>query len=151
MKNLINKSLLFSMIRLRKVEEYIAKEYVNQQMRCPVHLSIGQEAVAVGICQNLKKNDHLLSAHRSHYHYLAKGGDLTSMIGELHGKENGCAQGKGGSMHLIDINAGVIAAVPIVGSTIPIGVGVAWGNKILKSNKVVAIFFGDGATEEGVF
>ncbi|MAV82999.1 MAG: acetoin dehydrogenase [Pelagibacteraceae bacterium] len=146
-----HKKLLYEMVRIRKVEEEIAKRYSDQNMRCPVHLSVGQEAVAVGICSNLRNNDQLLSAHRSHYHYLAKGGNLTSMIGELHGKANGCARGKGGSMHLIDLNAGVIAAVPIVGSTIPIGVGVAWGNKLKKQDKVVTIFFGDGATEEGVF
>ena len=149
--NNLEKKLLFEMIRIRSVEEEIASRYADQKMRCPVHLSIGQEAVAVGICSNLKNDDHLLSAHRSHYHYLAKGGNLTSMIGELHGKENGCAKGKGGSMHLIDLKAGIIAAVPIVGSTIPIGVGVAWGNKLQKKDKVVVIFFGDGATEEGVF
>ncbi|MDC0498842.1 thiamine pyrophosphate-dependent dehydrogenase E1 component subunit alpha [Alphaproteobacteria bacterium] len=147
----IYKQLLYQMMRIRKVEQEIANKYIDQNMRCPVHLSVGQEAVAVGICSNLNTSDHLLSAHRSHYHYLAKGGNLTSMIGELHGKKSGCAQGKGGSMHLIDLKAGVIAAVPIVGSTIPIGVGVAWGNKLKKQNKVVTIFFGDGATEEGVF
>ena len=88
-------------------------------MRCPVHLSIGQEAIAVGICQNLKKKDQIVTAHRSHAHYLAKGGSLNSMLAELYGKKTGCAKGFGGSMHLIDINAGVTAAVPIVGSTIP--------------------------------
>ena len=104
-------------------------------MRCPVHLSIGQEAIPVGICSNLMKSDQILSAHRSHAHYLAKGGNLKSMLSELYGKVTGCASGKGGSMHLIDIKAGMMAAVPIVGSTIPIAVGFAWANKIKKNKK----------------
>ena len=120
-------------------------------MRCPVHLSIGQEAPPVGICQNLSKKDKIVTAHRSHAHYLAKGGNLKSMISELYGKKSGCAEGKGGSMHLIDLKAGVEAAVPIVGSTIPIGVGISWSFKLNKKNEIVVIFFGDGATEEGAF
>jgi len=120
-------------------------------MRCPIHLSIGQESIAVGICKNLSKSDEVVTAHRSHAHYLAKGGNLKEMIAELHGKVTGCARGKGGSMHLIDLKANVVAAVPIVGSTIPIGVGKAWANKLKNQNKIVVIFFGDGATEEGVF
>ncbi len=144
-------NLLYSMIRMRMVEERISSEYSNQQMRCPVHLSVGQEAISSGICLNLKDKDQVFSAHRSHFHYLAKGGNLNQMISELFGKETGCAGGKGGSMHLIDIKAGLIAAVPIVGSTIPIGVGLAWANKLNRSSKVVVIFFGEGATEEGVF
>jgi pyruvate dehydrogenase E1 component alpha subunit len=120
-------------------------------MRCPVHLSVGQEATAVGVCALLNKEDLVLSAHRSHAHYLAKGGDLVKMLGELYGKEIGCARGKGGSMHLFDLEAGLIAAVPIVGSTLPIGVGVAFGLQRLKTKGIVVIYFGDGATEEGVF
>ena len=143
--------LYYEMFRIRKIETTIAEKYKEWEMRCPVHLSIGQEAVAVGVCQNLKKKDEIVTAHRCHAHYLAKGGSLKSMISELYGKETGCAKGLGGSMHLIDLKAGVSAAVPIVGSTIPIGTGIAWANKIKKSGKIVAIFFGDGATEEGVF
>ncbi len=143
--------LYYEMLRIRKTETTIAEKYKEWEMRCPVHLSIGQEAVAVGVCQNLKKKDEIVTAHRCHAHYLAKGGSLKSMISELYGKETGCAKGLGGSMHLIDLKAGVSAAVPIVGSTIPIGTGIAWANKIKKSGKIVVIFFGDGATEEGVF
>ena len=143
--------LYYEMLRIREIEKTIAEKYSEWEMRCPVHLSIGQEAVAVGVCQNLKKNDEIVTAHRCHAHYLAKGGSLKSMISELYGRETGCAKGLGGSMHLIDLRAGVSAAVPIVGSTIPIGTGIAWANKIKKSGKIVAIFFGDGATEEGVF
>ena len=143
--------IFYSMIRMRMIEEKIAEKYSEQEMRCPVHLSIGQEAIASGICMNLQKKDQVLSAHRSHFHYLAKGGNLKKMISEIYGKETGCAGGKGGSMHLIDIQAGLIAAVPIVGSTIPIGVGLAWANKLDNLKKIVVIFFGEGSTEEGVF
>ena len=143
--------LFFSMLRIRMVEEKIAELYSEQEMRCPVHLSIGQEAIAVGVCEHLYREDIVMSAHRAHAHYLAKGGDLKSMIAELYGKATGCAMGKGGSMHLVDLNSGFFAAVPIVGSTIPIAVGVAWAFKLKKSSNIVAVFLGDGATEEGVF
>ncbi len=140
-----------SILEIRTVEELIAENYNKQKMRCPVHLSIGQESVPVAVCNNLKKYDEVVTAHRSHAHYLAKGGSIKSMISELHGKENGCAKGLGGSMHLMDLKANVTAAVPIVGSTLPIGVGKAWANKLKKNSNLVVIFFGDGATEEGVF
>ncbi len=144
-------NLFREMLRIRIVEEEIANKYHEKEIRCPVHLSTGQEAPAVGICSHLNKKDKVLSAHRSHAHYLAKGGDLTKMIAELYGKVTGCARGKGGSMHLFDLEAGLIGAVPIVGSTLPIGVGAAWGMKRLGQENLVVIFFGDGATEEGVF
>jgi len=150
-KNKDKKELFKKMFFIREVENKIVENYPDKEIRCPVHLSIGQEAIAVGICKNLSKNDKILSAHRSHAHYLAKGGNLDSMLGELYGKETGCAKGKGGSMHLQDHNVGMIAAVPIVGSTLPIGVGVAWANKLKKIKGMVVIFFGDGTTEEGVF
>lgn len=140
------------MLLVRLTEEKISDEYKFGKMRCPVHLSIGQEAPAAGICQNLTKSDIVVSAHRSHAHYLSKGGNLKKMIAELYGKKTGCAEGKGGSMHLIDIPSGIKAAVPIVGSTIPIGTGFGWSLKLKnQKNKIIVIFFGDGATEEGVF
>src|SRR5208283_1928433 len=115
--------LLKGMVRIRLIEEAIARQYGAQRMRCPVHLSIGQEAAAVGACAALRSDDQVMSGHRSHAHYLAKGGDLTAMIAELHGKATGCSRGRGGSMHLVDLAAGFVGAVPIVGSTIPIAVG----------------------------
>lgn len=146
------KIILYSeMLRIRMIEKTISKRYKDQEMRCPVHLSIGQEASAVGVCESLNKNDKIVTAHRSHAHYLAKGGSLKKMIAELHGKVTGCAKGLGGSMHLVDLNSGVYAAVPIVGSTLPIGTGIAWANNLKKKKDVVVAFFGDGATEEGVF
>jgi TPP-dependent pyruvate/acetoin dehydrogenase alpha subunit len=139
------------MLRIRLVEEKIAELYPEQQMRCPVHLSVGQEAVAVGVCAAVEPDDYALSTHRSHAHYLAKGGDLKAMLAELYGRVTGCCQGKGGSMHLIDRSAGFLGAVPIVGSTIPIGVGAAFGSFLRKERRVTIVFLGDGATEEGVF
>lgn len=138
-------------LRIRLIEEEIAKRYSEQMMRCPVHLSIGQEGVAAGVCSNLYKDDYMVSTHRSHGHYLAKGGDLDAMIAELYGKKTGCCNGKGGSMHLIDLNCGFLGAVPIVGSTIPIGVGAAFSSRLSNEEKVTVIFLGDGACEEGVF
>ncbi len=151
MENNQSVNLLFKMYRIRQVELKIAELYAEQEMRCPVHLSVGQEAVATGVCHLLNKKDSILSAHRSHAHYIAKGGDIKKMLGELYGKVTGCAKGKGGSMHLIDLDAGLIAAVPIVGSTIPIGVGAAWAKKLKNKNEKTVIFFGEGATETGVF
>lgn len=148
-KNL--KRLYYQMLRIRMIEEKIAELYPEQEMRCPVHLCIGQEAVAVGACANLSRNDYVLSGHRSHGHYLAKGGDLKAMMAELYGKVTGCSQGKGGSMHLVDLSVGFLGATPIVGSTIPIAVGASFGSVMLGEQRVTVIFFGEGATEEGVF
>ncbi len=137
-------------LRIRMVEEAIADQYPNQEMRCPVHLSIGQEAAAVGVCMALRDSDWAFSAHRSHAHYLAKGGDLGRMFAEIYGKETGCAGGRGGSMHLTDLGAGFVAATPIVGSTIPIAVGAALTAQLKKEDRVVVAFFGEAAIETGV-
>jgi pyruvate dehydrogenase E1 component alpha subunit len=138
-------------LRIRLVEERIAAVYAEQQMRCPVHLSIGQEAAAVGVCAHLTATDWIMSGHRSHGHYLAKGGNLKAMMAEMYGKVTGCTRGKGGSMHLVDLAAGFLGAVPIVGSTIPIVVGAAWGTRLRGEQRLLVSFFGEGATEEGVF
>ncbi|MBT7960115.1 MAG: dehydrogenase [Akkermansiaceae bacterium] len=139
-----------SMLRVRMIERAIAAEYSNQEMRCPVHLSIGQEVAAAAVCDVLRQEDWALSSHRSHAHYLAKGGDLNRMIAELYGKATGCTGGFGGSMHLTDLKAGFIGATPIVGSSIPIAVGAALSVKQRGLDKVVVAFFGDGALETGV-
>ena len=145
------KKLFYEMLRIRKVEESISKNYSEWKMRCPVHLSIGQEAPAVGVINNLSKQDKIVTAHRSHAHYLAKGGNLKAMIAELYGKETGCAKGKGGSMHLIDLESNFMGSTAIVGNTIPIGVGLGLSSIIKNKNQFSFIFFGDGAVEEGVF
>ncbi len=144
-------SLYRGMLRIRLFEEKVAELYPEQEMRCPVHLSIGQEAPAVGVCEHLLKNEYVMSSHRAHAHYLAKGGDPKAMMAEFYGRETGCCHGVGGSMHLIDLSAGFLGAVPIVGSTIPIGVGAAFGSIMQKKQGVTVIFLGDGSTEEGVF
>jgi len=138
------------MLRIRRIEEEIARRYADQQMRCPVHLSIGQEAAAVGACAALRASDSIVTTHRCHAHYLAKGGDLRAMIAELHGKTTGCAGGRGGSMHLFDPAAGVLASVPIVGGNVPLAVGAALAARQRRRPDVTVAFFGDGALEEGV-
>ncbi len=147
----LTRRLYRSMLRIRLIEEGIASHYAEQQMRCPVHLCIGQEAVAAAVCDLLDGEDQVMSTHRAHGHYLAKGGNLPAMLAEMHGKSSGCASGMGGSMHLIDLQAGFLGAAPIVGSTIPIAVGVAFGAALRGERRVVAAFFGEGATEEGAF
>jgi TPP-dependent pyruvate/acetoin dehydrogenase alpha subunit len=143
--------LFAAMLRIRMVEEAIAARYGEQQMRCPTHLSIGQEAIAVGVCAALERRDYALSTHRGHAHYLAKGGSLDAMIAELYGKASGCCSGWGGSMHLIDQPAGFVGATPIVGGSLPIAVGTAFGSWLRNEDRVSVVFFGDGTTEEGVF
>jgi len=146
------KNKLFeSMLRIRLVEESIANKYSEQKMRCPTHLSIGQEAIAVGVCANLTSQDQVLSTHRAHAHYLAKGGCLNSMMAEIYGKASGCSKGMGGSMHLIDTSVGFMGSTAIVGNTIPVAVGLALEKKLTHKKSIACVFFGDGATEEGAF
>tara|TARA_Y100001934_G_scaffold280372_1_gene386903 strand:+ start:503 stop:1504 length:1002 start_codon:yes stop_codon:yes gene_type:complete len=145
------RKLYSEMLRIRIIEEELVRRYSEQEMRCPVHFSVGQEAVAVGICQALGGEDSVLSGHRSHAHYLAQGGDLKRMVCELYGKAAGCAGGKGGSMHLIDLSVNFLGSTSIVAGTIPVAVGVGFANKLKKSSAVVVIFLGDAATEEGLF
>jgi TPP-dependent pyruvate/acetoin dehydrogenase alpha subunit len=140
-----------TLYRIRRVEEEVARVYPTDKIKSPVHLSIGQEAVAVGVCAALRPDDTVFGTYRSHALYLAKGGDLKKMIAELYGKVTGCARGKGGSMHLIDVAAGVMGASAVVGTTIPNAVGYAYALKIQGKDSVVASFFGDGAVEEGAF
>lgn len=148
--SLDQKKLLAGMLRIRRVEETIADRYAEQEIRCPTHLCIGQEAIAVGVCDVLERTDKVFSNHRAHGHYMAKGGDLNTMIAELYGRATGCCGGRGGSMHLIDQDAGFMGATPIVGGTVPIAVGTAWASSLRKRNDVTVVFFGDGCFEEGV-
>ena len=139
------------MKRIRLVEETIAKRYSEWKMRCPTHLCTGQEAIATAVGMVLEKDDFVVSGHRSHGHYLGKGGSLKKMIAEIYGKVTGCSAGKGGSMHLIDEEAGFMGSTSIVGGTIPVGVGLGLSIRLRGTNQISCIFFGDGATEEGVF
>ena len=136
---------------IRAVEEKIAERYAEQEMRCPIHLSIGQEATAAAIGLSLDGQDKAVSSHRSHAHYLAMGGNVGRMIAELYGKATGCCSGRGGSMHLTDLDAGFIASTAIVGNSIPVGAGLAMAEKLRGSSAIVVIFIGEGATETGVF
>lgn len=140
-----------ALYRIRRVEEEIAAIYPTDKIKSPVHLSIGQEAVSVGICEALGRDDVVFGTYRSHALYLAKGGDLPKMIAELYGKLDGCAKGKGGSMHLIDVAARVMGASAVVGTTIPQAVGFAYALKLQRKDSVVVSVFGDGAVDEGVF
>jgi len=143
--------MYYEMLRIRRVEEEIARKYPQQEMRAPVHLCIGQEAPPVGVSAHLTLRDQALSGHRSHGHYLAKGGDLRRMISELYGRVTGCCRGRGGSQHLVDTSVGFAAAAPILASTLSIATGVAWTLKQRAGQDVVVAYFGDAACEEGVF
>ncbi len=145
------RQLLFSMKRLRAVEETIAERYLEWKMRCPVHLSTGQEAVSAGIGKVLERTDFCVSGHRAHTHYLSKGGSLKRMLAEIYGKRTGCSSGKGGSMHLIDESVGFKGSTAIVGGTIPVGVGLGLSIALAKTKQISCVFLGDGAVEEGVF
>ncbi len=145
------KKLYVEMLRIRRIEESIADRYHEQKMRCPVHLSIGQEGIAVGVCQALQTSDQIVSGHRAHAHYLAKGGDFKRMVAEIYGKKTGCCRGFGGSMHLVDLEKGMMGSTPIVAGTIPIGVGLSFAAQLKKQSHLTTIFFGEGSTEEGVW
>lgn len=145
------KSLYFKTLRIRLIELAIARRYNEQLMRCPVHLSVGQEAIATGVCHYLSSNDFMMSTHRAHAHYLAKGGNFKAMLAEIHAKQTGCCEGRGGSMHLIDKSANFLGATPIVGGAFPLSVGVAFASKLKKENRITVAFHGEAMTEEGVF
>jgi len=139
------------MIKIRLVEEAIIKEYPLKEIRTPVHLYIGEEAIAAGVTAHLNDKDYIISNHRSHGHCLAKGLSLDSFFKELYGKQGGAANGRGGSMHLVDMNKGIIGTSAIVAGGIPIGMGAAFKQQLNKESGVTVIYFGDGAVDEGVF
>jgi len=149
-KNLLKK-LYFEMLRIRRVEEKLTEWCNAGLIKAPVHLSIGQEAVAVGVMAALKPQDKIVSTHRCHGHYLAKGGDLKKMMAEILGKATGCCKGKGGTMHLFDDKAGLVVSTPLVASSIAFAVGIALSSKMKGEDKIAVTFFGDGAVEEGIF
>ncbi|WP_047309218.1 thiamine pyrophosphate-dependent dehydrogenase E1 component subunit alpha [Rhodopseudomonas palustris] len=146
-----SRRLLFDMLRIRSVEETIAARYGEQKMRCPTHLSVGQEAVAAAAGAVLRPTDLAVSGHRAHAHYLAKGGSLKAMIAEIYGKVTGCARGKGGSMHLIDESVGFMGSTAIVGGTVPVGIGLSYPMKLNKTGQISCVFLGDAVPETGVF
>ncbi|MBV9895620.1 MAG: thiamine pyrophosphate-dependent dehydrogenase E1 component subunit alpha [Chloroflexi bacterium] len=143
--------LYWSLYRIRRVEEEVARVYPTDKIKSPVHLSIGQEALAVGVCEALEPRDVVFGTYRGHAAYLAKGGDLKAMLAELYGKATGCAGGKAGSMHLLDPEHGVMGMSAVVGTTIPHAAGYAYALKLRKPGAIAVCFLGDGASEEGVF
>lgn len=147
----ILRGIYITMLRIRLFEEKVADLLDKGEIRCPTHLYIGQEAIAVGVCANLCKDDYVFSTHRSHGHYIAKGGDLKLLMAELYGKRTGCSKGKGGSMHIVAPEVGFMGSSSIVSSNIPLAVGAALASTIQENRKVTVVFFGDGATDEGVF
>lgn len=144
-------SLYFQLLRIRRFEEELTRLCTSGDIKMPLHLSIGQEGVAVGVMSALRTTDKIVSNHRCHGHYLAKGGDMKKAMAELFGKATGCSRGRGGSMHLFDDEAGVVCSMPVVGASIAMGVGIALSTRIKQEGKVTISFFGDGAVEEGIF
>lgn len=137
------------MFLIRTAEEQIATYYLKNKIMSLVHFYTGQEAIAVGVCDALEKDDRVMGNHRSHGHYLAKGGDLKKMVCELLGKEYGSSHGKGGSMHLIDASVNFIGSTPILSSAVPLSCGSAFEQKYHESSAITVVFLGDGAFEEG--
>lgn len=144
-------SMLEQMLKIRLFEERIQELYKQGQIPGSMHLSTGQEAVPVGFCANLKKNDYVISSHRGHGHILAKGGQYKYMMAELYGKVTGYCKGKGGSMHIACSDIGVLGANGIVGGGICIAAGVGFASNYLNDGKVTVAFFGDGASNTGAF
>ena len=149
--NHILEELYTKMYKIRIFEERVAELLYKKEIICPVHLYVGQEAIAAGVCQNLNDNDYVFSTHRSHGHFIAKGGSLNELMAELYGKETGCSKGKGGSMHLVDPQIGFMGSSAIVAGSIPLAVGAAYTAKMNNIGQVSIAFFGDGGTDEGIF
>ncbi len=151
MKSPLRLDIYRRMLTIRKVEEAVADNYSKQQMRCPIHLSIGQEAVPAVLSAMMTHQDRVYSSHRCHAHYLAKGGNIEKMIAELHGKATGCAKGKGGSMHLVDASVGMMGSSALVAGSIPLAVGSALAIQRAGKKDLSVAYFGDGGSEEGIF
>jgi TPP-dependent pyruvate/acetoin dehydrogenase alpha subunit len=139
-----------TMVKIRLCEESFVEPILSGEIRCPVHLYTGQEAIATGVCAALKKTDYIFGTHRSHGHYIAKGGGIKELVAEIYCKETGCSKGMGGSMHIIDLENGMVGSAPIVGGTISLAIGAALASRIRKERRVTVSFFGDGAAGEGV-
>lgn len=143
--------MLKKMVQIRTVEEKIAEDFVGSKIFSFLHLSVGQEGSAVGVGFATKSQDILFGNHRSHGHYLARGGDFERMIREIYGDAGGACRGYGGSMHMLDRSVGFVGSTPILGSVAPIGVGLAFSQKFKGNDAVAVVFLGDGAAEEGAF
>ena len=143
-------SLYKTMLKIRICEESLVEPILEGEIKTPCHLYTGEEAIATGVCAALEENDYVFGNHRSHGHYIAKGGDVKKLIAEIYCKETGCSKGRGGSMHVIAPEVGFLGAAPIVAGTISLAVGAALASKIRGESRVTVSFFGDGAAGEGV-
>ena len=144
------RDLYTQMLRIRTCEEGLVEPILSGEVKCPCHLCTGQEAIPVGVGACLKDEDYVFGTHRSHGHYLAKGGDMRQMVAEIFCRSTGCAGGRGGSMHVISAERGMLGAAPIVAGTISLAVGAALAARVRGESRVSVSFFGDGATGEGV-
>ncbi|MBM2824408.1 MAG: Dehydrogenase [Dehalococcoidales bacterium] len=144
------RELYLMMLKIQKVELKVAELYHEDEMHTPVHLCLGQEAIAAGVCANLERSDYVFSNHRGHGHYIAKGGDIKAMVAELYNRATGCSQGRGGSMHLVDTSVGILGTSSIVAGGVPLATGAALASVLKKDGRVSVAFFGDAAVEEGV-
>jgi TPP-dependent pyruvate/acetoin dehydrogenase alpha subunit len=145
------RAMYVTMLRIRRFEEKVADLVSKEEIICPAHLYIGQEAVAAGVCAALRKDDWVFSTHRSHGHYIAKGGDIMALMAELYGKATGCSRGRGGSMHLASPEFGLPGSSAIVAGTVPLAVGAALSFSLQGRDAVSVACFGDGTANEGVF
>ena len=145
------KKIYSALVRCRLFEDKIAELYPQKEMKCPTHLSTGQEAAASGVCAALRKDDRVFSTHRCHSHIVAKGGDFKALMAELYGKATGCSKGKGGSMHFLEPEIGMMGSSAIVGGTVPLAVGSALSSVMQGKDNVTVAFFGDGGLEQGSF
>ncbi len=147
----LNLKLYEKMYLIRRAEEEIQKYYTEDEMKTPMHMSMGEEAIVSGICHALSHEDQVLGTYRSHGLYLAKTMETDKFFAEMYGRENGTSKGKAGSMHLIAPEHGLICTSAVVASHIPVAIGAAFANKQKNNGKIVASFFGDGAIDEGAF
>ncbi|MFZ0965576.1 MAG: thiamine pyrophosphate-dependent dehydrogenase E1 component subunit alpha, partial [Candidatus Bathyarchaeia archaeon] len=139
------------MLEIRFFEEKVFDLYAQNLVPGTIHLYLGEEAVAVGVCSLLRKDDYITSTHRGHGHCIAKGAELKRTMAEILGKRTGYCKGKGGSMHIADFSIGMLGATAVVGAGIPIAVGAGLSAKLRKTDQVVACFFGEGASNQGTF
>lgn len=149
--NDLGRDLYRTMYMIRRAEEAIQAHYGEDEMKTPMHMSMGEEAIAAGVCRALGREDQILGTYRSHGIYIAKTQETDRFFCEMYGKENGTSKGKAGSMHLVAPDAGLVCTSAIVGSSIPVSLGVAFANKRAGNGRMTAVFFGDGAIDEGVF
>jgi pyruvate dehydrogenase E1 component alpha subunit len=145
------RDMYVTMLKIRRFEDKVAEGCLEKKVICPAHLYTGQEAVATGVCANMNKEDYAFGTHRGHGLYIAKGGDLNTLMAEIYGRKTGCSDGKGGSMHVVAPEVGILGTTSIVGGVLPLAVGTALASVMREENRISVSFFGDGATDEGVF